>query len=158
MKITMQTKITILFLILALAIVVLLKWVLPISPDQEVRCIDGDTFVLNGETIRMSYINTPERGQEGYQRASDALCDRITHNEVKLVKKGVGYYGRTLAEVFVRGGGASLNYWLIEECLAEPYWKNTTEEIKDIYKLNCESMDTEFDDLIEAESGDILFY
>ena len=37
------------------------------------RIIDGDTLVFDGNTYRLSLIDTPERGEDGYSEATNAL-------------------------------------------------------------------------------------
>ena len=37
------------------------------------RIIDGDTLVFDGDTYRLSLIDTPERGEDGYNEATNAL-------------------------------------------------------------------------------------
>src|SRR5688572_5920657 len=49
------------------------------------RVIDGDTLVIeSGEKIRLSIVNTPERGQPGFQEAKQFTID-LCLNEEALV-------------------------------------------------------------------------
>ena len=38
---------------------------------QITRVIDGDTLIIDQTTIRLSLVNSPERGEPGYQEAKD---------------------------------------------------------------------------------------
>ena len=38
---------------------------------QITRVIDGDTLIMDQTTIRLSLVNSPERGEPGYQEAKD---------------------------------------------------------------------------------------
>lgn len=78
------------------------------APPQRLRVIDGDTFVLDGETIRIENIDAPERGKRARCLAEAALADRasealevIVRRPVSLERSGRDRYGRTLARVFV---------------------------------------------------------
>lgn len=51
------------------------------------RIVDGDTLELgNGETVRLVGIDTPERGECGYQAASDNLARLVLGKQVKLAE------------------------------------------------------------------------
>lgn len=79
--------------------------------NKEVRCVDGDTFKMDGETIRLLAIDTPETVKpntpvEPYgKEASDTTCNLLKNaNDIKLTQdKGntVDKYGRTLAWVYI---------------------------------------------------------
>jgi endonuclease YncB( thermonuclease family) len=72
------------------------------------RIIDGDTFVVHydGEltSVRIWGIDTPERGEPGYQEATDTLRDKIDGQRVRLSfpgKKKRDNFGRLLCEYVV---------------------------------------------------------
>jgi endonuclease YncB( thermonuclease family) len=71
---------------------------------QVVRTIDGDTIEVRseGETIRirLSGIDTPERGQPWYRRSKQALADRVAGREVRINAITTDRYGRTIGEVY----------------------------------------------------------
>ena len=56
------------------------------------RVVDGDTFVgtinfgfnlaRTGQYFRLAFVDTPERGQAGFQEATDFLRDKIEGKEV----------------------------------------------------------------------------
>jgi micrococcal nuclease len=66
--------------------------------------IDGDTIKLtNGERVRLIGINTPERGQPYYQKATEKLEELIGSNPVRLEadKEDEDQYGRWLRYIYV---------------------------------------------------------
>ena len=57
-----------------------------VNPNLVSRVIDGDTFELcSGETARLLCVDTPEKGEEGYEEAKVFLEDLILYKEVRLV-------------------------------------------------------------------------
>ena len=101
---------------------------------ENIICIDGDTFKFEENYYRLSYVDTPEYGEEKYYSSSDTTCALLKFEEkIKIKENGKDKYGRFLVEVFI--GGESLNSILVEYCLAKPFWTNTTLEIKKLYNL-----------------------
>ncbi len=86
------------------------------------RVIDGDTIVINGTSVRMLGINTPERGERYYSEAKDFLNTLVLNKTVSLKfgKDKLDKYGRTLAYVFL--GNAPINRRMIEEGFANYYF------------------------------------
>lgn len=102
-----------------------------------VRVVDGDTVIANidlgfeiwlhNEPLRLLGIDTPERGEEGYHEATDALSERISGKEVFICtakakrsdKEQTGKYGRYLATVYV--DGENVNSWMLDMGFAEVY-------------------------------------
>ena len=90
--------------------------------------VDGDTFWLQGEKVRIADINAPETHSAGCL-AEQALGDRAARRLVTLLNAGpfaldtegraTDRYGRALR--VVRRGGRSLGGQLIAEGLAEPW-------------------------------------
>ena len=67
------------------------------------KIIDGDTFVVDkpvrgSNYIRIADIDTPEKGQRGYQSAKDRLSKNINGKQVDVNPVGKSY-GRTVAKV-----------------------------------------------------------
>lgn len=97
------------------------------------RWVDGDTVWLDvdmgfrlqtGNDFRLNGINTPERGQAGYQEAKDranALAPAGSAVVIKTTKPDK--YGRWLAEVWAND--ICVNLTLITEGLAVPYFGGT---------------------------------
>ena len=90
--------------------------------------VDGDTFWLNGEKVRIAVINAPETHSAGCP-AEQALGDRATRRLIGLLNVGpftldiegraTDRYGRSLR--VVRRGGRSLGGQLVSEGLAEQW-------------------------------------
>ena len=63
--------------------------------------IDGDTIEVNFDTrIRLDNIDTSEMGTIGGAAATSYLRSLIENQSVKIVERGTGLYGRTLAHVW----------------------------------------------------------
>jgi endonuclease YncB( thermonuclease family) len=76
-----------------------------------VEVIDGDTVDLgNGERVRLVGIDTPERGECGYEKAADALSALVLGRQVDLVRSDEDrdQYDRLLRYVDVEGVDAGL--------------------------------------------------
>ncbi len=90
--------------------------------------VDGDTFWLNGEKVRIADINAPETHSAGCAE-EQALGDKATRRLINLLNAGpfelvtegraTDRYGRALR--VVRRGGQSLGGELAREGLAEPW-------------------------------------
>ena len=95
-----------------LGILVLSLLVCNISFADNLKIIDGDTIILNGEKIRFSGIDTPELKQtclKGDQKVSCGmfakmlLAEKIGNIIPECISEGKDAYKRTLAECFVNG-------------------------------------------------------
>ncbi|MFM5895082.1 MAG: thermonuclease family protein [Novosphingobium sp.] len=90
--------------------------------------VDGDTFWLYGEKVRIADINAPETHSAGCAE-EQALGDKATRRLINLLNAGpfelvtegrtTDRYGRALR--IVRRGGQSLGGELVREGLAEPW-------------------------------------
>ena len=58
------------------------------------RVIDGDTLSVNGTSVRLLGINSPEKGEIGYDEAKNFLSEKVLNNEVKLT------FGKDKSRVF----------------------------------------------------------
>ena len=121
-----------------LEILVLGFLVCNISFADNLKIIDGDTIILNGEKIRFSGIDTPELKQtclQGDQEvgcgmyAKKLLVKKIGNNTPECISEGKDTYKRTLAECFVKG--ESLSKFLVRSGYAFAYRKYSTKFIKD---------------------------
>lgn len=88
--------------------------------------VDGDTFWINGEKIRIADIDTPEthpprcaREARLGRQATQRLHSLLNAGPVQLERQGEDRYGRTLA--VVRRDGRSLGIQLVDEGLARRY-------------------------------------
>ena len=71
---------------------------------QITRVIDGDTLIIDQTTIRLSLVNSPERGESGYQEAKDfasTVCPVGSNAEfIEDSWQQTDKYGRSLGLVF----------------------------------------------------------
>ena len=135
-----------------LPIVALGLLVCNISLANNIKVVDGDTIVLNGEKIRFAGIDTPELKQTCIQddqkincgmHAKLLLVKKIGNNTPECISEGKDVYKRTLAECFING--ESLSSFLVRSGYAFAYRKYSTKFIKDeefakINKLGMWSM------------------
>ena len=73
------------------------------------KVIDGDTIRVSGDiTIRLSLVNSPERGEDGYSEASTFTSENCSVGSRVLVDEDDGQtegsYGRMIAKVFCSDG------------------------------------------------------
>ena len=100
----------------------LVSWFLFLSEPVD-RVIDGDTLVLaSGERVRLLSVDTPERGEPGFEQAKEVLTFlvRAGGHRVFLQRAGKDRYGRTLAHVYTPLPAGRL---LLILRLAKPYKK-----------------------------------
>jgi len=109
-----------------------------VSFADNLKIVDGDTIVLNGEKIRFSGIDTPELKQtcmKGEQKvfcgmfAKMLLIKKIGNETPKCISEGKDAYKRTLAECFING--ESLSAFLVRSGYALAYRKYSDKFIKD---------------------------
>ncbi|MEW6011435.1 MAG: thermonuclease family protein [Euryarchaeota archaeon] len=83
--------------------------------------VDGDTLDVKGVgRIRLVGVNTPERGETGYQEAKDFVKSKCLGKLIYLDiddKKNNDRYGRVLAVVYV--GNTNINAELLKKGYAE---------------------------------------
>ena len=108
------------------------------SLANNLKVIDGDTIVLNGEKIRFSGIDTPELKQTCLKDnekvgcgmlAKMLLVKKIGNNTPICIGKEKDFYKRTLAECFVNG--ESLSKFLVRSGYAFAYRKYSTKFVED---------------------------
>ena len=109
-----------------------------ISLANNIKVVDGDTIVLNGEKIRFSGIDTPELKQNCLKDDEKVSCGisakillvkKIGNNTPECIREGKDVYKRTLAECFVNG--ESLSKFLVRSGYAFAYRKYSTKFIED---------------------------
>lgn len=111
------------------------------GPFVVTNVVDGDTIDLdNGERVRLSGIDTAERGECYYQEAKDKLGSLILYEEVYLERdySNRGKYGRLLRYVYVED--ILVNFYLVGEGYAKVYdkYKDDTkryDELKEFEKM-----------------------
>jgi len=121
-----------------LGIIILFFLACNISFADNLKIIDGDTIILNGEKIRFSGIDTPELKQTCLKDDQEVSCgmtakrllaEKIGNTTIKCISEGKDAYKRTLAECFVYG--ESLSKFLVRSGYAFAYRKYSTKFIKD---------------------------
>ena len=109
-----------------------------ISFADNLKIIDGDTIILNGEKIRFSGIDTPELKQTCLKDEQEVPCGmtakmllvkKIGNATIECISEGKDTYKRTLAECFVNG--ESLSKFLVRSGYAFAYRKYSKKFIKD---------------------------
>ena len=109
-----------------------------VSLANNLRVVDGDTIILNGEKIRFLGIDTPELKQTCLEDNEEVGCGmfakmllvkKIGNDTPICIGKKKDFYKRTLAECFVNG--ESLSKFLVRSGYAFAYRKYSTKFIKD---------------------------
>lgn len=101
------------------------------------RVIDGDTIIVNGDSVRLLGINTPEKGEKYYEEAKEFLEDLVLNKEVRLEGIEDDKYFRKLRYVFL--GDENINLKIVEEGWANVYIlddRNFEKELRDAWN-NC---------------------
>jgi micrococcal nuclease len=94
--------------------------------------VDGDTVdalidlgmsTFSQQRLRLLGIDTPERGEDGFDEARTFMVETVLGREVviKTVKKDS--FGRWIAEIFRPGQVVSVNKEMLDLKLAVPYRK-----------------------------------
>lgn len=93
-----------------------------------VYVVDGDSLdakldlgfsVKVKHRFRLSRVDTPERGQPGYDEAKRFMVNTVLDKDVVLDVEKLDKYGRYLAEIYVNG--VNVNDLLLSTGLAKPY-------------------------------------
>jgi len=75
------------------------------------KVIDGDTVVINGESVRLLGMDTPERGEKCYSESTQRLKELVLNKDV-LLESDVSdkdQYKRLLRYVFIEENGERIN-------------------------------------------------
>ena len=119
-------------------IIIVSLWSCNISLANNLKIVDGDTIVLNGEKIRFSGIDTPELKQTCLHNneivdcgmsAKILLIKKIGNKTPECISEGKDVYNRTLAECFING--KSLSKFLVRSGYAFAYRKYSKKFIED---------------------------
>jgi micrococcal nuclease len=85
--------------------------------------VDGDTLDINDIRIRLSLVDTPERGEDGYKEAKnfvkDVCLDKNGEVNIDNGQRGGDRYGREIGVVYC--DGINVNKELVENNLARIY-------------------------------------
>ena len=121
-----------------LAILILCLLWCNISFADNLKVVDGDTIVLNGEKIRFSGIDTPELKQTCIDKDQEVFCGvsakmllikKIGNKIPVCISEGKDIYKRTLAECFI--DGESLSSFLVRSGYAFAYRKYSKKFVED---------------------------
>ena len=109
-----------------------------VSIADNLKIVDGDTIVLNGEKIRFSGIDTPELKQTCIYKNQEVICgvfakmllvEKIGNKTPVCISEGKDIYKRTLAECFI--DGESLSSFLVRSGYAFAYRKYSKKFVED---------------------------
>ena len=120
---------------------------------KNVTCVDGDTFRLDGESIRLLAIDTPElKNKEPYAKeASDFTCDLLETTQEITLKQDKGNekdkYGRTLAWVYLD------DIFLQEALIEKGYAKTEYIQYSTVDRKLLSLLETKEKKAIEKELG-----
>ena len=100
-----------------------------------IRIIDGDTIevIYRGEKekVRLYGIDTPERGENGFEEATNFVKSNLLYNDVYIKfpdpDKKRDNFGRLLANIYMQNKSTdyiSINQKLLDQKLAVIYYKN----------------------------------
>ena len=128
-KLKKEKKKQILIIIAIIAVITLLFALLPQKKTGIVtEVIDGDTVIINNESVRLICIDTPERGEKGYEEATEFLESLVLNKEVILEEDITkrDKYGRLLYYIFTKDG-RFVNEIMVREGYAKayPYYPDT---------------------------------
>ena len=121
-----------------LVILILGLFLCNISFADNLKVVDGDTIVLNGEKIRFSGIDTPELKQTCIDEDQEVFCgvlakmfliNKIGNKTPVCISEGKDIYKRTLAECFI--DGESLSSFLVRSGYAFAYRKYSKKFVED---------------------------
>jgi len=99
------------------------------------RVVDGDTIIVNGDSVRLLGINCPEKGERYYEEAKEFLENSVLNKKVRLEGIENDMYFRKLRYVFL--GSENVNLKMVEEGLANVYIlddKNYEKELRDAWE------------------------
>ena len=97
-----------------------------------VKVVDGDTIhVMDADKgtsrVRLHGIDTPERRQPYYRKATDALAAMVAGRQVTLVYQDTDRYGRIVATVLLPDG-TNVNLRMVEQGWAWWYQRYAPED------------------------------
>lgn len=112
----------------------IIKKLEPCEYGKVERIVDGDTLIINGTSVRLLGINTPEKGEKYYQEAKLFLEEKILDKEVKLCFSGqkTDKYGRILAYIFYQN--KNINLESVREGYANFYFPSGKKEYYSNFK------------------------
>ena len=114
------------------------------------KIVDGDTVHIGAITYRLNLIDTPERGEEGFWEASNALkelCPKdsaILYDEDSITE--LAKYGRHLGVIWCKGNNysATAGEWLSDNGLLKNSTLNTVPPQRPHQRCGLQHMTTGF--------------
>jgi micrococcal nuclease len=109
---------------------------------------DGDTLDVNGITIRLALVDTPEIGENGYESAKNFVKDLCLGNDAEVDiddgQRGGDRYGREIGVVYCNG--VNVNSALMEKQYSRIYtdYCDVSEFANEDW-AECSSTNTQFD-------------
>ena len=93
----------------------LTEWLVDYEVGYVERIVDGDTVIVNGTSVRLLGINTPEKGEIFYGEAKEFLESKIGLKMIRMKagKEDTDRYGRKLRYVFY--DGKNVNVEIVRE-------------------------------------------
>jgi endonuclease YncB( thermonuclease family) len=117
------------YLIMGVLLVVAPLSAADIYYGQVVGIADGDTLTLLVDRtqikVRLTEIDTPERGQDWGSRARQALADKVFRKDVRVQSSGYDRYGRLLGRIWL--GTRDINREMVSEGHAWAYRRYLTD-------------------------------
>lgn len=86
------------------------------------RVVDGDTVVVNGTSVRMLGINTPEKGEKYYSDAKLYTESLVMNKSLIIERRGKDKYERDLAYLFDETGEVNINLEIVKAGYANAYF------------------------------------
>lgn len=112
----------------------LTNWLIDYEVGIVERVIDGDTVVVNGTSVRLLGINTPEKKEIYYSEAKE-LLENLTLNKLVKMKKGkqdLDLYKRKLRYIII--DGENVNRKIVEKGYANYYFPEGKDQYYNDFK------------------------
>jgi micrococcal nuclease len=97
------------------------------------RVIDGDTVVVNGTSVRMLGLNTPEKGEKYYTEAKEYTSNFVLNKTIKIERRGKDRYDRELAYLFDVDTGKNINAEIVREGYANYYFPDVHDNYYNLF-------------------------
>lgn len=94
------------------------------NAQQNIRIIDGDTFVLNEERIRIFGIDSPELKQDYGIESKNTLTKLLTGKTIKTTLVNKDRYGRSVCKVYANGKDVAIEMLKLGSTSVYKYYCN----------------------------------
>lgn len=102
------------------------------------RVVDGDTIIVNGSSVRLLGINTPEKGEVFYEEAKEFLEEKVMGKSFFIERYGKDKYYRDLAYIFDFDSKENINLEIVKNGYGNYYFPSGkdgySEEFFDAWK------------------------